>query len=329
MCNSPCRHLHHRALAALLAIVFAAPALAQTTFEFLSTEAAAKVLSTQDEYVRATGDLERQAKTRSTQSVSQEAYAIAIGQTAKDWTLDERSRIEAELPALGAFINQVRWDKPAKLSFIRASAALEDNLPHTRANAIVLPDSAFSMPRAMFSSMLVHEVFHVLTRHNPQFKEQSYRHIGFELCNTVRLSAQIEQLKITNPDTPVSQHTISVRYKGRDVHALPFIGFESATIDTATGFIGKLKVRWLTVERANNVCTLNATTLAEHSADPVNLDGLFEKVGGNTDYLFHAEEILAENFAAIYMSDLGAKHVNAYRSPKLLQSLRSLWLKPQ
>jgi hypothetical protein len=315
-------------IATLLAIALCPAAFAQTTFEFLNAEAAATVLRTQDDYVLATGDLERRAKTHSTRAVSQPEYAAALGQTAKDWTPAERSRVEAELSRLSAFVDQVRWDKPAKLYFIRASAALEDNLPHTRAQAIVLPDSAFAMPRSTFTSMLAHEAFHVLTRYNPLFKEQSYQHIGFEQCSAVRLTKEIEQLKITNPDTPVSQHTISVRYQGQEVHALPFIGFESATIDTSTGFIDKLRVRWLTVERDDKVCTLDAVTVADHSAPPEELQGLFEKIGRNTHYLFHAEEILAENFAAIYMSSLGGKSLDQYPSPKLLQSLRSLWLTP-
>jgi hypothetical protein len=300
-------------------------ASAFTAFEFLDQSAAAKVLSADDAYVRVTADLERQAKARSAKPVSKQAYAKIMGETAKNWSAADRARIEAALPALEKFINQLVWDAPAKVHFIRADARLEDNLPHTRGTAIVLPDSAFSMPRPAFASMLAHEVFHVITRHNEAFKQQSYQQIGFEACESVRIPPQIEQLKITNPDTPLSQHTIAVTYQGRNIHALPFINFESPSIHTTTGFIDKLAVNWLIVQRVNNQCSLEGTDLSAHSVAPEYLEGLAQKIGKNTGYLFHAEEILAENFAALFMANLGGTPINAYPSPDILNSLRALW----
>jgi hypothetical protein len=274
-------------------------ALALTSFEFLDQPRAAEVLSANDDYLMATADLERQAKARSAKPVSQEAYAKIMGATAKDWSTADRARIEAALPALEKFINQLAWEAPATLQFIRADAALEDNLPHTRGTAIVLPDSVFSMPRYAFMSMLAHEMFHILTRHNEKFKELSYQHLGFERCETVRLHSKIEQLKITNPETP--------------------------SIDTTTGFIDKLAVRWLIVQREKNLCSLDADNLNNHSVAPQDLQGLIEKIGKNTDYLFHAEEILAENFAALFMAGLGGRSIKTYPSADLLNSLQNLW----
>ncbi len=301
----------------------------KTIFEFLDKSAAAKVLSADDAYIRATADLERQAKARSAQPVSKEAYAKTMGATAKEWSTNDRARLEAALPALEKFINQLAWETPATVHFIRADARLEDNLPHTRGTAIVLPDSAFSMPRAAFASMLAHEAFHVLTRHNAAFKSQSYQQIGFDACESVRIPPHIEQLKITNPDTPLSQHTIAVTYQGRNIHALPFINFESPSIDTTTGFIDKLVVNWLIVQRVNNECFLDAGDLSTDSVAPENLVGLSQKIGKNTSYLFHAEEILAENFAALFMANFGGAPINAYPSPEILNSLRTLWFAPK
>lgn len=302
----------------------ATTALPRTTFEFARRADGAQVLGADDEYVQATGAMERMAKTRSAAPVSSGAFMRYMRATALDWTAADRARVEAQLPALAAFIEPIVWGKPPVISFVRASAALEDNLPHTRGLAVVLPDSAFSMPRDVFASMLAHEVFHILTRHNPQFKERAYQLVGFERCDSLRISPQIDQLKITNPDTPLSQHTIAVRYQGRAVHALPFIGFASASADTSSGFINHLQVNWLLVQRANGQCALDATTLAGHSAPPQALEGLADKIGKNTGYLFHAEEILAENFAALYSISTGAKQLANYPSPQVLLGLRTL-----
>lgn len=299
-------------------------ALPRIAFEFASAEDGAQVLGANDEYVQTTGAMERMAKTRSATPVSPEVFMRYMRATAQDWTATDRARVEAELPALAAFIQPIVWSKPSVIRFVRASAALEDDLPHTRGLAVVLPDSVFGMPRAAFASMLAHEVFHILTRHNPQFKERAYQLVGFERCDSMRISPQIDQLKITNPDTPVSQHTIAVRYQSRPVHALPFIGFASAAADTTRGFINQLEVNWLLVQRANGHCTLDAASLAGHSAPPEALEGLTDKIGKNTGYLFHAEEILAENFAALFSISTGAKQLANYPSPQVLLGLRAL-----
>lgn len=296
----------------------------QTNFEFINSDAASIVLGAEDEYVSATAEMERKAKTRSAQQVDKSAFLQYMRLTARDWTDNERAKIESELPSLEKFITQIAWDKPKKLQFIRANATLEDNLPHTRGTAVILPDSAFSMPRAGFASLLAHEVFHVLTRYNKKLKDSSYQLIQFERCENIFINPKIDQLKITNPDTPLSQHTISVKHKGQHVNALPFIGFDSLDADTSTGFINKLSVRWLLVKRENNQCSLSSESFLENSATPDELDGLFEKIGKNTEYLFHAEEILAENFAALYMASLGGKQIASYPSERLLLDFKSL-----
>lgn len=296
----------------------------RVSFELVNQEAAALVLGGDDEYVAATGDLERKAKTRSTKPIDKTAFLKYMRQTTKEWTAGERAKIERELPSLEKYVNQIAWTKPAKIQFIRVSAALEDNLPHTRGTAVILPDSAFSVPRGAFVSMLAHEVFHVLTRQNQKLKESSYKLIGFERCETVQIHPKIDQLKITNPDTPMSEHTIAVKYKGQSVDALPFIGFNNALVDTSTGFINKLSVNWLLVKRVNNQCSLEGDSLQDNSVAPESLDGLFEKIGKNTGYLFHAEEILAENFAALYMASIGGMQIQSYPSGQLLLDFKKL-----
>jgi hypothetical protein len=300
--------------------------LQATAFEFAGREAGRQVLGAVDGYVRVTTELERRAKTRSAAPVSPEAFVQYMRATAQDWSPTERQRIEAELPALKKFINTIAWSRPGTITFVRASAELEDDLPHTRGMAIVLPDSALQMPRAELASLLAHEVFHILTRHSPQLKERAYQLMGFERCQALRISPGIEQAKITNPDTPLSEHTIAVRYQGRHVQALPFIGFRPGAVDTTTGFKNKLVVRWLLVQRENGQCTLDASSPEGYSAAPQALEGLFDKIGQNTLYLFHAEEILAENFVALFMASNGGQPVGAYPSPRVLESLRSLLL---
>lgn len=73
--------------------------------------------------------------------------------------------------------------------------------------------------------MLSHEFFQVLTRNNSDLNEQIYAAIGFKRCDTVTVPAAIAKLRIANPDSVESRHTIAVRYRGKPVEPLPYIRF--------------------------------------------------------------------------------------------------------
>jgi hypothetical protein len=73
---------------------------------------------------------------------------------------------------------------------------------------------------------------------------------------------------------------------------------------------------------------LDSDNLTDNSAAPESFSGLFEKIGENTAYLFHAEEILAENFAALYMASLGGKQIQTYPSVQLLINLKKMLFAP-
>jgi hypothetical protein len=53
------------------------------------------------------------------------------------------------------------------------------------------------------------------------------------------------------------------------------------------------------------------------------MDGLFEQIGRNTQYLWHPEEILADNFAILVLGELSAKPLSP-PSPEVLERLRPI-----
>src|SRR6185503_8324689 len=142
-----------------------------------------------------------------------------------------RQRIAPVLEGLARFLSGVKWRMPERILLIQAGAALEEDSPHTRANAIVMPASYLARGPNVLAHVLVHETFHVLTRNNEPLREQLYAAIGFGRCESVVIPDEIARLAITNPDTVESRHTIAVRYRGEPVEALPYIRFPSERVD--------------------------------------------------------------------------------------------------
>lgn len=59
------------------------------------------------------------------------------------------------------------------------------------------------------------------------------------------------------------------------------------------------------------------------SVAPPELEGLFEQFGRNTRYLFHPEEVLADNFVELFFASLRDKP-REVPSPEVLERIRKI-----
>lgn len=312
----------------LLGAVTASSACAQPAaiapapgFAFATAAEARAVLSARDDYVRATSSLERSARLRTADNVDEERFIRYMQDAAREWTDEQQKKLAPLIERLEQFLRGMKWKLPERVLIIQADASFEDDSPHTRANAIVLPATYYPRGPGLLAYVLSHEAFHVLTRYNSELKERLYAAIGFRRCEAVTIPPAIIRLRITNPDAVESRHTILVRYQGRAVEALPFVRFPSENIDPRAGFLSYLQNAWLLVDRADNEC--RARRGADNGVPPQAFEGLHEQVGRNTDYLYHPEEILADNFSRLYLTSLRGS-TEGVPSPEILEKLRQI-----
>jgi hypothetical protein len=310
------------------AVCAAAPALGQRSseaaapaFAFASIAQGQAVLGARDEYVRATAPLERSAKLKTAEPVDEERFLRHMRGTPMEWTQEQRKNLAPLIEALGRFLKGIRWKMPDRILVVQTNASLEDDLPHTRGNAILSPATFYQRGPSTMAYMLSHETFHILTRHNSELQEALYAAIGFRRCETTVIPPEIASLRITNPDTVESRHTISVRYQGKPAEALPYLRFPSADIDPREGFIKQAQREWLLVDRKGGEC--RARSGAGASAMPQELEGLFEQTGRNTQYLLHQEEILADNFVLLFLASLRGS-TQGVPSPDVLEKIRRI-----
>ena len=292
------------------------------SFVFASVPEAQAVLGARDDYVRATTPLERSAKLKVADPVDEERFVRFMRDKGLEWTDEQRRTLTPLVERLANFLAGMKWELPGRVLLIQSHGGLEDDAAHTRDNAIILPASFYARGPGLLVRVLAHETFHVLTRKNGGLKERLYRAIGFQRCATVVIPPAIARLAITNPDAVESRHTISVRYQGKPVAALPYIRFASTAIDTRQGFMNQIEVAWLLVDRRGDECRARDGAQAGGVA-PQELEGLFEQVGRNTQYLFHPEEILADNFSLLFLSSLAGSQPD-FPSPDIIERMRKI-----
>ena len=292
------------------------------SFVFATIAEAQAVLGARDDYVRATTALERSAKLRVADAVDEERFMRFMRDRALEWTDEQQRNLALPIERLARFLEGMKWRMPGRILLIQSDAALEDDSPHTRGQAIVVPASFLARGPGLMAHLLAHEMFHVLTRGNSALKERLYAAIGFRRCDTVVIPPLIARLAITNPDTVESRHTISVRYQGQPVDALPVHTVSVRGYRPARGFMKQVHLAWLLIDRRGAECRARDGAQAGGVA-PQELEGLSEQVGRNTQYLFHAEEILADNFSLLFFASVSGS-TQGIPSPEILERMRQI-----
>ena len=291
-------------------------------FGFVTAEEARPILGARDDFVRAMSPLERSARLRTAEPVDETRLVQYREAAARDWAPAEQQRLAPILQRLADFVAGIRWKHPDRILLAKVDDTLEDGSPHTRANAIVLPAKFLAQPAGALAHLMAHEFFHVLTRDNAELREKLYATIGFRRCDTVTIPEAMTRLRITNPDAVENRHTIAVRSGGESVEMLPWIRFAADGVDPRNGLMKHLVVAWLFVDRTAGDCRARGGPAAT-GVDPTTLDGLAEQVGRNTGYLFHPEEILAENFAMLFLASIAGSTRGA-PSPEVLDAVRKI-----
>lgn len=301
----------HRFEIGVLLIVLAAPGVSRaelplgprTTVVFATADQGRELLMARDEFVQRLSPFDRAARLKSGDSVSEARYLEFVGSSVLEWTADERQQVLLALRTIRPRIATLAAGLPKVILLVKTSGAEEGGAPYTRANAVVLPQSLLGSPAEKLTATISHELFHVLSRSNPELRDRLYAVIGFEKCHEVAIPAELRARKITNPDAPRNEHCIRLEAGGKSEWMIPILLSSHERYDVARGgqFFNYLELRFLVVERPGN--TLEVTPAYEAGQPQLRrldeVSRFFEQVGRNTNYLLHPEEIVADNFAQL------------------------------
>ena len=302
----------------LAALLGAAPVAVAHEIELASIETARAVLGARDEFVARLSPFDRAARLKSATDVAEAEYLAFATAAGREWSNDERARLTAAFAAIEPKLAELLPELGEPILLVKTSGEEEGGAGYTRANAVMLPQ-AHDDEREL-QRLLAHEIFHVASRNNPDLKRALYRTIGFEECGEVVLPPALAARKMTNPDAPVNEHCIEVTVDGAKVWGMPILLSREERFDPAAGraFFEYLTLSMLLVERTG----ATARPLTRDGAPvlvPLNrVAGFLEQVGRNTNYIIHAEEILASNFELLVVGG-----DNPAPSPELLERIRA------
>ena len=293
---------------------------------FASRKQGSAIMTSRDDYVSRMSRFDRMLRLKSTRPVSEREYLDFVAANVLEWTDADKARLKPLLQKLRAATQQYRLPLPSTVLLIKMTGKEDFGQAYTRANAIILPERSLAENNETMLFLLGHELFHIMSRHDTDFRRRAYDLIGFRIGNEVSLPALIAPLQITNPDASRHDSYIDLTSGGRNVTVVPVLLSRSAVFDPQIGT--QLDDYWtLRLLIVTQVSPDERLRVVEHNGAPALLkldqvEGFLDQVGKNTRYVIHAEEILAENFALLVTGTEVAE-------PRRLDELRQLLTRPQ
>jgi len=277
------------------------------SFVFAEPATGRKILGARDAFVSRLSTFDRQARMQSPTEVSNESYLEFVSQQVRPWQPDQQAKLSEVLQDLAAPLSGMSFPKLSKVELVQTTGREEGEAAYTRSNAIVLPRSKIELPPRALRKLLLHELFHVVSRTDAKLRDELYAVLGFRPSNEIQLPAEWQSRRLTNPDAPVIEHVMTVQLaKHEQRHVAPVL-FASSPYDPeeSRSMFAYLKFQLLQVV-PNEQGDYEA---AEEQGQPLwlspTLADFRRQIGGNTGYIIHPEEVLADNFVALVLETEG------------------------
>jgi hypothetical protein len=259
-----------------------------------------RVLSADDDWLALTGGFQRRAMLGTAAPVTLAQFRQWNADAVQPWAAAPRERWRAAALAIEARVRALRLPLPQETLLVASNGQETARMPYTRANAIVITTTA-ATPRPTDAFLIAHELWHVVTRHTPALADRTYREIGFEPIPELVQPALWDEIRIANPDAPGNRHAMRAEVDGRSVLLTPLLVAARTTLQPGERFAALFEVRLVEVlpdaDGRRSRPAMQDGAPRWHTTDRV--PAFLERLGGNTPYVIHPEETMADNIALL------------------------------
>jgi hypothetical protein len=277
-------------------------------------------MSTPDDFINNLTSLDLSLHYATSKTISINEHLNFLKRTTIDWTPAEKDLLESEIEIMKKAINSLDLTLrlPTEIKLIKTSGADEFNSHYTRGNAIIFPIKNIEEGVTTDSGTLIHELFHIMTRHNPDLLNGLYAICNFNPIDRLVIPSSIQNIALTNPDAFYYDHaiTVTVLLSNQEIKVIPF--FYSAIKQTEiTGPIDEAITFKLGLL---DLATLNDEMPKLYKVADTNYK---LKALVNSHYYIHPEEIMAENFRLLILKAANINPLPPIQYPAVLEKLQS------
>lgn len=228
-----------------------------------------------------------------------------------DFTEEEIQGIDETLHRIETRFSEIGFNYPSNLDIVFIKNKMKDEygaIAYTHQNQIYLEgdnlDFMLSIP-GLLDGTIAHELFHILSRNDPEFRQEMYNIFGFTIADEPAFSPEIRDILGANPDVEA---------------------FDSYTMFDIHGVMTKGVV----VTLLKNPYSDGADLLSNYSTGIVPYDdpnkyytidevaNFWDIFGENSNYVIATEEGIADNFSSAVIYGMEGRD---YKNPELIQSI--------
>lgn len=287
---------------------------------FANAKQADSLLRIPDTYIMGLGKFDIASKSRNIHATLQDKQNFTT-QCIVEWSVTNIAKIQSVLDRIQTEVekNGYHLPYPDTIYFIQSNMMDEGGAEgYTRGNSIILNQNIFIKPEQEFNNLILHELFHVLSRNNRTFRSNIYRIIGFELCNEIDLTPELKDHLISNPDAEHHHSFISIT---KDNKTIPYMMLLYSPKEYEGGsFFDYAQIGLVELEgkETKKLKLMDGKPIIKGFDD---VPEFFDLVGKNTPYLLDPEEIMAENFVQSIFGETEAPNPEIHAAVrKVLQS---------
>lgn len=287
----------HVPAVALILAALVAPSAAATDFAFATHDQAVAILTAENEVLSRFQPLEIGVRLESETDRSLTSLQALYADVVTEFTEAERAQLEAIVEAQAVRIASIEALLPDEVLFIATDRRIDGGFPHTRANAIVFPGGVAHLDEAALTGLFWHELYHVLSRHIADRRDEMYALLGYEPC-AFYPGDDLHARRLTNPDAPGNNHYAPLEMENAD-GVVPYLNVPEGGYSAERGgsFPKYFGFALVAVSVDDGVCTpVTDEDGAPVQLSPATAPGFLDLIGRNTQYVIHPEETLADNF---------------------------------
>lgn len=274
-------------------------------FEFASAKAGREILQADDDFMQRLSPFDLQARLQTTEKVAPDQYKKLLAANVLEWEDAQIESIRTVMQDLEEPLAKLKIPNMPTLQFVATTGREESGAAYTRANAIFLTKAQLQMNKQGLKKLVLHELFHVISRANLPLRDRLYNILGFVPSNEIILPQSLRDRGITNPDAPIIQHVLKVKLDSQEEALVAPVLYAKTDYDpnVARSMFGYLNFGLMKVTTGANGQLIATEVDGEPVLFDKSLADFRRQIGRNTEYIIHPEEVLADNFVELMMEN--------------------------
>ena len=206
---------------------------------------------------------------------------------------------------------------------------------YTRDNGIFIPYNELDKGSVGgLVSVFLHEIYHIMSRYNEDFRRASYDLIGFHAVEgNIHFPEALDKRILLNPDGVNMAYAISLKTDKEEdevIRAIPVIHTNTSNYsENKPAFFSYIQFDLFRIESNGRS---NELMISDEKGPMVTPDipdlyypSFFEQIYDNTQYIIHPDEIMADNFMfAIFAKNGDESFEFSEKGSQLIESLQNL-----